>query len=218
MSIDLQSIMPESKAREIIGRPGLKQRAEHGDMEAFELRECAYAAMRLHQELREHSAPQTVYTVDVLQREDGLYVFANENDAQRFEEAVNGDEDTAYGSSCYRSTQTVVSDAETVAKLIASERDPDDERAAILHGIAWPIRTDGCDPPEGWSWVERDDDYPDTYRFDSDAAEALIAAGIGTEWSYFDRRTYDRISSTDVIGYTGPIGTAVNVPEPDWFA
>lgn len=161
-------------------------------------------------------SPQTVYTVDVFQREDGLYVFASESDAKRFEDAVNGAEDTAYGSSCYRSTQTVVSDAETVAKLIASERDPDDERAAIPEGIAWPIKTDGCDPPEGWSWVERDDDA-DIYRFDSDAAEALIAAGIGTEWSYFDRVTHDRITGDEVVSTRAPIGTAVNVPEPDWF-
>jgi hypothetical protein len=79
-----------------------------------------------------------------------------------------------------------------------------------LTGIHWPADPDGFEPPDGWSWVERAD-VEAVYTSDEAAAEALIAAGFGTEHRYFDRATLDdRSSATDLTGCS----LAINTPAP----
>ena len=55
------------------------------------------------------------------------------------------------------------------------------------------IRLDAGGAPEGWRWVEADE-QAGVYNDDRDAADALITAGIGTEWQTFDGRVAMRFA------------------------
>lgn len=63
-----------------------------------------------------------VHVVEVFDREDGIYVFADVDDAIAFEEAVNADVDTSTGSRCFRREEVVCNHDDTL-KLIESERE-----------------------------------------------------------------------------------------------
>jgi hypothetical protein len=67
-------------------------------------------------------ANATVHVVEVFDRTDGVYVFAEHDDAVAFEDAVNGDHDTSLGSLCSRHEE-VVCDHELALKLIEAERE-----------------------------------------------------------------------------------------------
>ena len=89
-----------------------------------------------------------------------------------------------------------------------SSNDPDETRGRVPYGVIWPSLSDGRYPPDGWTWVERDDGA-DVYPHDEAAAEALIAAGIGTEFGYFRRSDYVRMPA-----YVPGCSVAINVPDP----
>jgi hypothetical protein len=61
---------------------------------------------------------QEIYVVNVVDRTDGVYVFANHDDAVAFEAAVN--DSSGLQSACYR-TAEVVCDHAGALKLIAAE-------------------------------------------------------------------------------------------------
>ena len=68
----------------------------------------------------EQSPP--VHVVEVFDRTDGIYVFADLDDAIAFEDAVNRDSDTTFESRCFRREEVICNHEDTL-KLIESERE-----------------------------------------------------------------------------------------------
>jgi hypothetical protein len=112
-----------------------------------------------------------VHVVDVRGRDDGIYAFADPEDAQAFEATVNADADTAMGSNCWR-TEEAICGRDDALKLIAAECEasPEAERESLNSGI--PVATR--------AWAEGEDaPYPDKlkavkyvcYRTDEDESD-----------------------------------------------
>jgi hypothetical protein len=66
--------------------------------------------------------PQFVHVVEVFDRTDGIYVFADPDDAKDFEDAVNGDRDVSLGSNCSRNEEIVIQHADAHV-VIDAERE-----------------------------------------------------------------------------------------------
>jgi len=139
--------------------------------------------------------------------EDEPAVFEREQDAHAYAQLVGG-----------MGTDLIICDRKVAAQMIDQERraEAEDEGQFVPYGIAWPIKADGCDPPDGWSWVEKGDDE-DVYDSDEDAAKALIEAGIGTEYRYFHRATLEDRTKGPGAEWADLNGcsVAINVPEPE---
>lgn len=157
-------------------------------------------AMDRSERTRANRDPQTVYTVEVVGRDDGPYLFADQHDADRFALAVGA----AGGNSI--DGRATICDRDTTTELIKQETA---DVEPIPYGVAYPMNVGTA--PDGWSWVQKGDDE-DVFDSDEDAAQALISAGIGTDWSYFNRRTHMEVGKQDRgAGYD----VAINAPEPD---
>jgi hypothetical protein len=86
------------------------------------------------------SPAQFVQVVNVTERTDGFYVFADLDDAKAFETTVNGDRDVSLGSACFR-TEEVVCDHADALKLIAAECEASEEAIAFSLESGVPIAT-----------------------------------------------------------------------------
>jgi hypothetical protein len=94
-----------------------------------------------------------VQVVEVHDRDDGTYVFADLDDARAFEATVNGVSDVSLSSACYRTEETVCDHADAL-KLIAAECEASAEAEAASMESGTPVAT------HAWRQGE-DAPYPD---------------------------------------------------------
>jgi hypothetical protein len=98
-------------------------------------------------------ASEFVHVVEVHDRDDGTYVFADLDDARAFETAVNADANVEYAARCFRS-ETPVCDRADALKLIAAECEASAEAEAASLESGTPVAT------HAWRKGE-DAPYPD---------------------------------------------------------
>lgn len=95
-----------------------------------------------------------VHVVDVFDRTEGTYVFANLDDAAAFEATVNGDRAVSMGSACYRTEEPIFDDRADALKLIAAECEATSEAEAASLESDTPVAM--------YAWKKGDDaPYPD---------------------------------------------------------
>jgi hypothetical protein len=97
--------------------------------------------------------PVSVHVVEVFERTDGTYVFADLDDAKAFEATVNGDGNLSQGAACYRTEETVCDHA-VALKLIGAEHEATSEAEAASLENGTPVTT--------YAWKKGEDaPYPD---------------------------------------------------------